>query len=112
MRKYLLGVLLASLLTPFLALQTPALAQSAVDRTLLPLPDTPTGGRAGLTIKDSQMPRVEPIRPPAGAPNIVIVLLDDVGFGAAGTFGGPVATPTLDALAAEGLRYKPMFKGP
>ena len=107
MKRYLLSMLLASLLTPlpFLALQTPALAQSAVDRTLLPLPDTPTGGRAGLTIKDSQMPRIEPIRPPAGAPNIVIVLLDDVGFGAAGTFGGPIATPTLDALAAEGLRY-------
>lgn len=43
--------------------------------------------------------------PPPGAPNIVIVLLDDVGFGAASTFGGPAATPTLDALAARGLRY-------
>lgn len=42
---------------------------------------------------------------PAGAPNVVVVLLDDVGFGAAGTFGGPVATPTLDALARDGLRY-------
>lgn len=42
---------------------------------------------------------------PAGAPNVVIVLLDDVGFGAASTFGGPAATPTLDALSREGLRY-------
>jgi arylsulfatase len=42
---------------------------------------------------------------PAGAPNIVIVLLDDVGFGAAGTFGGPAQTPALDQLAAQGLRY-------
>ena len=42
---------------------------------------------------------------PAGAPNIVVVLLDDVGFGAAGTFGGPVETPALDALAHDGLRY-------
>jgi arylsulfatase len=42
---------------------------------------------------------------PPGAPNIVVVLLDDVGFGAAGTFGGPIPTPTLDALAKEGLRY-------
>lgn len=42
---------------------------------------------------------------PAGAPNVVVVLLDDVGFGAAGTFGGPVATPALDALAQDGLRY-------
>lgn len=42
---------------------------------------------------------------PAGAPNIVLVLLDDVGFGASSTFGGPAATPALDALAKEGLRY-------
>ena len=43
--------------------------------------------------------------PPAGAPNIVVVLLDDVGFGAASTFGGPVATPALEQLANDGLRY-------
>ncbi|WP_067180577.1 arylsulfatase [Microtetraspora niveoalba] len=42
---------------------------------------------------------------PARRPNVVVVLLDDVGFGAAGTFGGPIDTPALDALAAEGLRY-------
>ncbi|MBV6416013.1 MAG: hypothetical protein CMLOHMNK_00540 [Steroidobacteraceae bacterium] len=45
------------------------------------------------------------VRAPAGAPNVVIVLLDDVGFGASSTFGGPAATPALDALAHEGLRY-------
>ncbi|MCP5320543.1 MAG: arylsulfatase [Pseudomonadales bacterium] len=44
-------------------------------------------------------------RPPAGAPNVVLVLLDDVGFGASSTFGGPADTPTLDALARDGLRY-------
>lgn len=42
---------------------------------------------------------------PKGAPNVVLVLLDDVGFGAAATFGGPSATPTLDTLAQDGLRY-------
>jgi len=100
----LLGLLLAIFLTPLglVASQVPAQSQTATDRTLLPLPDTPSGGRAGLTINDSQMPRIEPIRPPAGAPNVVIVLLDDVGFGATGTFGGPVATPALDAIAAKG----------
>lgn len=45
------------------------------------------------------------IKAPANAPNVVIVLLDDVGFGAASTFGGPVATPALDGLARDGLRY-------
>ncbi|NUT17544.1 MAG: arylsulfatase, partial [Cupriavidus sp.] len=45
------------------------------------------------------------VKAPAGAPNVVIVLLDDVGFGAASTFGGPVQTPVLESLAREGLRY-------
>src|SRR4051794_17521481 len=72
---------------------------------MLPLPDTPTGGRAGRTISDSVMPTITPIRPPQGAPNVIIVLLDDVGFGATATFGGPVPSPTGDALAREGLRY-------
>ena len=45
------------------------------------------------------------VKAPAGAPNVVIILVDDVGFGATSTFGGPIATPTLDRLAQTGLRY-------
>ena len=45
------------------------------------------------------------VYPPAGAPNVVVVLLDDVGFGAASTFGGPVPTPALDRVAGAGFRY-------
>ena len=82
-----------------------AYGQVQPDRSLLPLPDLPSGGSAGLTVKESVMPKIEPIRPPKGAPNVVIVLLDDVGFGAAGTFGGPIATPAMDSLAREGLIY-------
>jgi hypothetical protein len=52
------------------------------DRTALPLPDVPTGGKVGMTVKDSVMPKIVPVRPPKGAPNVVIVLLDDVGFAA------------------------------
>jgi arylsulfatase A-like enzyme len=88
-----------------LMLTATAYGQAQTDRSLLPLADLPSGGRAGLTVKDSVMPKIEPIRPPKGAPNVVIVLLDDVGFGAAGTFGGPIATPAMDSLAREGLRY-------
>src|SRR5262245_29475308 len=44
-------------------------------------------------------------QPAPGAPNVLLVLTDDVGFGASSTFGGPVPTPTFDALAADGLRY-------
>ena len=54
---------------------------------------------------DTAYPPIEPLLPPEGAPNVLIVLLDDVGFGASSTFGGPCHTPTADRLAAAGLRY-------
>jgi arylsulfatase len=54
---------------------------------------------------DTAFPPIEPLLPPAGAPNVLIVLLDDVGFGAASAFGGPCLTPTADRLASGGLRY-------
>ncbi len=79
-----------------------------VPRTVLPIPDRPHTGLVTYDAKDpdTSFPPIEPLRPPAGAPNVLIILLDDVGFGAAGTFGGPVATPTADRLAARGLRYR------
>ena len=54
---------------------------------------------------DTAFPAIEPLRPPAGAPNVLIVLLDDVGFGASSAFGGPVSMPTAERLAGEGLKY-------
>ena len=63
-------------------------------------PSVPTAGAASQGVPDWQQPTA-----PKGAPNVILILLDDVGFGAASTFGGPVATPAFDKLAAEGLRY-------
>ena len=54
---------------------------------------------------DTQFPPIEPLRPPEGAPNVLIVLIDDVGFGASSAFGGPCETPNAERLAAGGLRY-------
>ena len=54
---------------------------------------------------DTSFPPIKPLRPPEGAPNVLVVLLDDGGFGASHTFGGPVNTPVLDNLAETGLRY-------
>jgi arylsulfatase A-like enzyme len=54
---------------------------------------------------DDSQRAVLPMRPPAGAPNVLVVLLDDVGFGASSTFGGPVSMPTAERLAADGLKY-------
>jgi arylsulfatase len=76
-------------------------------RTMLPIPDRPAPGLTAYDAKDpdTAFPPIEPLLPPADAPNVLIVLLDDVGFGAASTFGGPCRTPTADRLAAGGLRY-------
>ncbi len=76
-------------------------------RDVLPIPDKPYQGLLTYDAKDpaSKFPPIAPIRPPAGAPNVLIVLLDDVGFGASSAFGGPCATPTAERLANEGLKY-------
>lgn len=65
----------------------------------------PFQGTVGRTLADSKEWWPEPARAPAGAPNVVWILLDDVGFGASSAFGGGVSTPTLEALARQGLRY-------
>ena len=76
-------------------------------RTMLPIPDRPAPGLTTYDAKDpdTAYPPIEPLLPPAGAPNVLIVLLDDVGFGASSAFGGPCATPTAERLSAGGLRY-------
>jgi len=65
----------------------------------------PYQGVVGRTLAESKEWWPEPVKAPKGAPNVVWILLDDVGYGAAGTFGGLINTPTFDALAAGGLRY-------
>jgi len=65
----------------------------------------PYQGVVARTLAESKEWWPEPVKAPVGAPNVVWILLDDVGFGAAGTFGGLINTPTFDALAANGLRY-------
>ena len=65
----------------------------------------PYGGVVGRTLADSKEWWPEPAKAPAGAPNVIWILIDDVGFGASGTFGGLIQTPTFDALASNGLRY-------
>jgi arylsulfatase len=65
----------------------------------------PYQGTVGRTLAESKEWWPEPVKAPKGAPNVVWILLDDVGYGAAGTFGGLIDTPTFDALANNGLRY-------
>ena len=76
-------------------------------RTVLPIPDRPFTGPIMFDAKDpnSKFPPIEPLRPPKGAPNVLLILLDDAGFAAMNTFGGPCTTPNADRLAAGGLTY-------
>jgi arylsulfatase A-like enzyme len=92
----------ATLLVGFV---TMASAQKGVDRTVLPIPEPERPTYSELDVRNAKAPPRFEVKAPKGAPNIVIVLIDDVGFGAISTFGGPIQTPTLDELAAGGLRY-------
>jgi len=77
----------------------------AVAQEVLPAPPAPFKGKIARSVKDSRPDFPQPVHAPKGAPNVLLVLLDDVGFGASSTFGGPANTPTLEALAKSGLRY-------
>jgi arylsulfatase len=72
-----------------------------------PIPDQDYTGQVLYDAKDPEVsrPAIDPVRPPQGAPKVLVVLIDDVGFGASSAFGGPCRTPTFERLAAEGLRY-------
>ena len=75
-----------------------------IQRSVLPIPDKPYKGLIVYDAKspDAKFPPIQPIRAPKGAPNIVLVLLDDVGFGASSAFGGPINTPVAEELATMG----------
>jgi arylsulfatase A-like enzyme len=79
----------------------------SIERGALPIPNRQKPGLVTYDAKDpdTRYPPIEPLRPPEGAPNVLIILLDDVGFGASSTFGGPCETPNFERLAGGGLRY-------
>src|SRR6478752_1452197 len=75
-------------------------------RGALPIPDIVKPGLTTYDAKnpDTKFPPITTLRPPDGAPNVLIVLIDDVGFGASSAFGGPCDTPTAERLAANGVK--------
>src|SRR5262245_63436960 len=72
---------------------------------ILPQPPQPFKGKIGRTVKDSTPDFPQEVSAPQGAPNILLIMTDDVGFAASSPFGGPIPTPTFERLAANGLRY-------
>jgi arylsulfatase A-like enzyme len=95
----------ASLLLACAAAAAGAADAPAVDRTVLPVPEPPRPAYTEIDARKVQPPPRFEVKAPAGAPNVVIVLIDDLGFGVPSAFGGPVPMKTLDALAQGGLRY-------
>ncbi len=80
-------------------------SDSDIDRTVLPIEPPYQKPITELDARNAQAPDRFEVKAPEGAPNVVIVLIDDIGFGATTTFGGPIETPAFDRLAENGLRY-------
>jgi len=85
--------------------QEPAIRQNVSQGHDLPYADPPFRGVANRTLDGSKPDFPQPVKAPAAAPNVLLVLIDDAGFGNPSTFGGPCQTPTLSRLASQGLRY-------
>ena len=79
----------------------------SISRSNLPIPDRPRTGLITYDAKDpeTKFPPIEQLRPPTGAPNILLILIDDAGFGSASAFGGPCQTPNAERLRTTGLTY-------
>ena len=84
---------------------TIASAQESLDRTVLPIAEPKRPTYSELDARNVKAPPRFEVKAPKGAPNVVIVLIDDIGFGGPSTFGGPIRTPTMDQLAQSGLRF-------
>jgi arylsulfatase A-like enzyme len=80
-------------------------ATTTIDGRYIPPPPPPFAGKANLSAADSQPGWPPTVVPPKGAPNILLIITDDQGYGVSGTFGGVIPTPSMDRLAKAGLRY-------
>src|SRR3954471_23893541 len=82
-------------------------SRDTMQRSVLPIPDPQHIGVTTYDAKDpdAAFPAIESLRPPEGAPNVLVVLIDDCGFGASSAFGGAIQTPNAERLAPGGLKY-------
>ena len=76
-----------------------------IGREILPIPDIPSKGKMAMDARNAEFPAYEPLRPPKDSPNVVIVLIDDMGFGAPSVTGGPCHMPAMQQVADNGLLY-------
>ena len=109
MRHFIAAAIIALVLavagSPLAIAQETKTSGEQIDRSVLPIPPAPFRGKIERTAKDSTPDFPKGVTAPEGAPNVLLILTDDVGFGASSTFGGPIQTPTMQRLADSGLRY-------
>jgi arylsulfatase len=98
-------VALVALLSGCNTQSTEITSGSKIDRTILPIQPPKSKAITELDARNVKAPPRFQVKAPEGAPNVVIVLIDDIGFGATSTFGGPIKTPAFDKLAQNGLRF-------
>ncbi|MGB5895688.1 MAG: sulfatase-like hydrolase/transferase, partial [Ignavibacteriaceae bacterium] len=96
---------LITTLTLITLFAVPSVAQENINREILPVVPPEPATYSELDVKDTKPPERFEVKAPKDAPNVVIVLIDDLGMGATTAFGGPINTPTMDKLANNGLRY-------
>ena len=84
---------------------TQAITAQEYDRSSLPIPTPQTPPVREMDARKATKPAPFEVTAPEGAPNVVVVLIDDIGFGATAPFGGAIETPTFDRLAQNGLRF-------
>src|SRR5215510_6733167 len=104
-RKVLMVALVAGLALAVLPSWGATQFTDGLNRTVLPIPEPKRRSITQLDVRKAKAPPRFEVKAPQGAPNVVLVLIDDMGFGQPSTFGGGIAMPTLDRLANEGLRY-------
>ncbi|MCX7098649.1 MAG: arylsulfatase [Methylococcales bacterium] len=103
--KTLLATLSLTLGAGIIPLAAAPVADAKLNRTVLPIPEPINKPITILDARNAKAPPRFQVKAPAGAPNVLVILIDDQGFGVSSAFGGPVKEPVLDKLASEGLRY-------
>ena len=101
MKTYLMLLLAMTVIV----VAAPSGLAAELDRTVLPIPEPKRQLYTELDVRNATPPPRFEVKAPAGAPNVIVVLVDDLGFAGTSTFGGPVTTPTFDRLADEGIFY-------
>lgn len=103
--QHILAIMLMALCSTIGPAAGIALADEKLDRTVLPIPEPQVKPTSELDVRKATPPLHFQVKAPEGAPNVLVVLVDDLGFAGTSAFGGPVGTPTFDRIAGEGLYY-------